>query len=82
MSLFDKLNAAKQEKLQATLKEGEDFLAANKVNDGVVCTETGLQYLVLQEGNGPKPNATDKVKCHYHGTVIDGRHTSPVPAAL
>ncbi len=72
MSLFDKLNAAKQEKLQATLKEGEDFLAANKINEGIVCTESGLQYLVLQEGGGPKPNATDKVKCHYHGTLING----------
>jgi FKBP-type peptidyl-prolyl cis-trans isomerase FklB len=72
MSLFDKLNQAKDEKLAANLKEGEDFLARNQERPGVVTTGSGLQYEVLNEGNGPKPKATDTVKCHYHGTLING----------
>ena len=72
MSLFDKLNQAKGDKLAANLKTGEDFLAENKKREGVHTTASGLQYEVLTEGNGPKPKSTDKVKCHYHGTLIDG----------
>lgn len=72
MSLFDKLNQAKGEKLAANLKAGEEFLEKNKLREGVKTTESGLQYEVLHEGDGPKPKATDKVKCHYHGTLIDG----------
>jgi FKBP-type peptidyl-prolyl cis-trans isomerase FklB len=72
MSIFDKLNSAKEEKFAANLKAGEDFLTQNKEKAGVVTTASGLQYEVLAEGNGPKPKATDQVKCHYHGTLIDG----------
>lgn len=72
MLLFDKLNQAKEDKLAANLKAGEDFLEANKTKPGVETTASGLQYEVLKEGDGPKPSATDKVKCHYHGTLIDG----------
>lgn len=72
MSLFDKLNSAKNEKLAATLKEGEDFLEQNKKREGVVTTSSGLQYEVLQDGTGEKPKAADKVKCHYHGTLLNG----------
>lgn len=73
MSLFDKLNKAKEEKLAANLKAGQDFLASNKNEEGVVELESGLQYQVLTEGTGEKPKATDTVKCHYHGTLIDGQ---------
>lgn len=52
---------------------GEEFLAKNKVREGVVTTESGLQYEVLTEGGGPSPTSSDKVKVHYHGTLIDGR---------
>ncbi|MCW3114286.1 MAG: FKBP-type peptidyl-prolyl cis-trans isomerase [Segetibacter sp.] len=72
MSLFDKLNQAKGDKLAANLKAGEDFLETNKQREGVHTTSSGLQYEVLTEGSGLKPKATDKVKCHYHGTLIDG----------
>lgn len=72
MSLFDKLNQAKGDKLAANLKAGEDFLETNKQREGVQITASGLQYEVLTEGAGAKPKATDKVKCHYHGTLIDG----------
>ena len=52
--------------------EGAAFLETNKLRDGVVVTESGLQYEVLKEGKGPKPTAEDKVKVHYHGTLTDG----------
>lgn len=52
--------------------EGEKFLLQNKLEEGVVELPSGLQYKVLVEGNGSKPQANDKVKCHYHGTLIDG----------
>ena len=53
----------------------EDFvkgLNINKGKAGVVTLPSGLQYQVLQKGEGPKPTASDKVKCHYHGTLING----------
>ncbi|CAM1366110.1 FKBP-type peptidyl-prolyl cis-trans isomerase [Tenacibaculum xiamenense] len=53
-------------------KENEKFLEENKTKDGVVTTASGLQYVVLKEGQGEKPKATSKVKVHYHGTLIDG----------
>lgn len=61
-----------QEKMQANKEEGEKFLEANKAKEGVITLASGVQYKVLTEGNGPKPKETDKVKCHYHGTLIDG----------
>ncbi len=64
---------AKAAKASGNKKIGEDFLAANKQKPGVVTTPSGLQYIVLKEGTGPKPALTDKVKCHYHGTLIDGK---------
>ena len=51
---------------------GEAFLEANKAVAGVQVTESGLQYKVEKMGKGKKPSATDKVKVHYHGTLIDG----------
>ena len=72
MSLFDKLNSMKSDKAAANLKAGEDFLEQNKKRENVITTPSGLQYEVLTEGSGAKPKATDKVKCHYHGTLIDG----------
>lgn len=51
---------------------GEKFLAENAKKDGVVVLPSGLQYMVLTEGSGRKPKATDSVKCHYEGTLIDG----------
>lgn len=52
--------------------EGEKFLEKNKDEAGVVTTESGLQYVVLNEGSGDKPAATSTVKVHYHGTLLDG----------
>lgn len=53
-------------------EEGEAFLAENKNKVGVKTTASGLQYEVIEEGNGPKPSATDMVEVHYHGTLTDG----------
>jgi FKBP-type peptidyl-prolyl cis-trans isomerase len=51
---------------------GEKFLEENKTKEGVKVTESGLQYLVMKEGTGEKPLATDKVRLHYHGMLTDG----------
>ena len=52
--------------------EGEAFLAANKDKEGVVTLPSGLQYKILTTGTGPKPTASDSVKCNYRGTLING----------
>jgi FKBP-type peptidyl-prolyl cis-trans isomerase FklB len=51
---------------------GTAFLAANAKKEGVITTASGLQYKVMKSGTGESPKATDKVKVHYHGTLIDG----------
>jgi FKBP-type peptidyl-prolyl cis-trans isomerase len=53
-------------------KEGEAFLAANKLKQGVVTLPSGLQYKVLTEGTGPKPGPEDTVVCNYRGTLMNG----------
>ncbi len=65
-------NTMNEIKYGATKVEGEQFLAENALREGVTVTESGLQYEVLKMGKGKKPSATDKVKVHYHGTLIDG----------
>jgi FKBP-type peptidyl-prolyl cis-trans isomerase len=59
-------------KFEAIKKEGEDFLARNATREGVLTTSSGLQYEILNQGNGPKPGPADSVTVHYHGTLIDG----------
>jgi len=54
------------------LKKGGEFLAENGKKSGVTTTASGLQYEVLREGTGPRPDSTSTVKVHYHGTLIDG----------
>lgn len=60
------------EKLENNKKAGEEFLHINKHKAGVVELPSGLQYEILKKGTGTLPKATDKVKCHYHGTLING----------
>ena len=72
MGIADKLFQMRNEKAAANLKAGEEFLAANKEKPGIIALPSGLQYEVITEGTGVKPLATNKVTCHYHGTLIDG----------
>lgn len=66
--------AAEQAKAQAAenREKGEAFLAENAQKEGVQTTESGLQYEVIEEGEGASPNADDRVTVHYTGTLIDG----------
>jgi FKBP-type peptidyl-prolyl cis-trans isomerase FklB len=73
MGIADKLFHMKNEKSTANLKTGQDFLEANKQKPGIITLPSGLQYEVITEGSGIKPSASNKVTCHYHGTLIDGR---------
>lgn len=66
---FEKLQ---QEQGNSAKVEGEKFLEENKQKEGVVALRSGLQYKILKEGNGPKPKASDTVKCHYEGRLING----------
>ena len=61
-----------KERLELNKKAGEEFLNINKGKAGVVTLPSGLQYQILQKGEGATPTASDKVKCHYHGTLING----------
>ena len=64
---------AKTEKLYGeNRRAGEQFLADNAKKEGVVTTESGLQYKVIVEGKGEKPQATDRVKVNYEGRLVDG----------
>jgi len=72
MCITGYLQKVKSEKASVAKKAGEAFLAANKSKPGVVVLPSGLQYQIMKKGDGPIPVATDKVKCHYHGTLIDG----------
>ncbi|WP_294481023.1 FKBP-type peptidyl-prolyl cis-trans isomerase [uncultured Bacteroides sp.] len=56
----------------ASIEQGKAFLEENKKRAGVVTLPSGLQYEVINEGTGKKPKATDQVRCHYEGTLIDG----------
>lgn len=68
----EKQAAESAAKASKNVAEGEAFLAANKGKTGVQSTASGLQYQVLRAGNGAKPQATDTVRVHYLGTLLDG----------
>jgi len=69
-NFFSEIAKVEGEKNQ---KAGEEFLAANSKKSGVVTLPSGLQYEIIKTGTGPKPKAEETVKCHYHGTTIDGK---------
>jgi FKBP-type peptidyl-prolyl cis-trans isomerase FklB len=66
---FTKLQARASEK---ALKEGQDFLEANKKKQGVVTLPSGVQYKIIRDGSGVKPEKEDLVDVVYHGSLIDG----------
>lgn len=64
----------KQEKeAEGNIKAGVDFLAKNAKKEGIITTPSGLQYEIIKEGTGAQATINDKVKTHYHGTLIDGK---------
>ncbi len=68
----EQMRAEMAEKGKAAKEAGEKYLAENAKKDGVVTLPSGLQYMVLKEGNGRNPKATDTVVCHYEGMLTDG----------
>ncbi len=58
--------------VKAAVEQGQAYLDQNAQQEGVTVTESGLQYRVIQSGDGPSPSANDSVFAHYHGTLIDG----------
>ena len=70
--LEERQQAEAAERGKAAKGEGEAFLAENKKRAGVVTTASGLQYEIVKEGTGRQPKASDTVRCHYEGTLIDG----------
>ncbi|MFT5692137.1 MAG: peptidylprolyl isomerase [Oceanicoccus sp.] len=71
--LFFQRSTATRKTAEENIQKGTTFLTANKLEEGVNTTNSGLQYRVLEPGTGTEhPSATDVVKVHYHGTLIDG----------
>jgi FKBP-type peptidyl-prolyl cis-trans isomerase len=63
----------REEQGETNMQEGVEFLAENKAKDGVVETASGLQYMVIEQGEGPSPAVTDSVTVHYEGKLLDGK---------
>lgn len=72
MAFMQKLQGKQAEAADKHRAEGEAFLASNRGKRGVQVTESGLQYQVMRQGNGERPAATDTVRVHYAGTLLDG----------
>ena len=71
--VFLQYTSGKKKAALENKQKGAEYLAANRNLEGVETTESGLQYKVLQQGTGHQyPTATDTVKVHYHGTLLDG----------
>ena len=71
--LEERQKTAAQEAGKTAKADGEAFLAENAKKPGVTVTASGLQYQVITEGTGRQPKASDTVRCHYEGTLIDGK---------
>ena len=69
---FTKKETEKEQATAGLRQEGEAFLAENAKRAEVKVTESGLQYEIITDGKGAKPTASDRVKVHYHGTLING----------
>jgi FKBP-type peptidyl-prolyl cis-trans isomerase FklB len=70
--MMAKMEARQKTEGEKNAREGEAFLAGNAKKEGVKTTASGLQYKVIKSGTGKTPKATDTVKVHYHGTLVDG----------
>lgn len=72
MKMREKMEKENKVLAKRNFEEENKFLKKNKKKKGITTTDSGLQYLVLKQGDGPKPSNTDKVKVHYKGTTVDG----------
>ena len=72
MMLQEYFSKKQKEEAQSHIAEGKAYLDANAKKKGVTVTKSGLQYEVLKEGTGKSPKATDTVRCHYEGRLLDG----------
>lgn len=72
MMLNEYFQKKEKEQAQTAIAEGKVYLEENAKRDGVTQTKSGLQYEVLTEGTGKSPKATDTVRCHYEGRLLDG----------
>lgn len=70
--IHEKMQEAKKREADAMIAAGAEFLAENAKKEGVVTTESGLQYEVITSGDGDTPTAQSTVRTHYHGTLLDG----------
>jgi FKBP-type peptidyl-prolyl cis-trans isomerase FklB len=68
----DYFSKLQKERIKLNKEAGEEFLRINKEKSGVITLSSGLQYEILKKGIGARPKAADKVKCHYHGTLVNG----------
>jgi|SRR5690554_930707 FKBP-type peptidyl-prolyl cis-trans isomerase FklB len=71
-TLQEYFSKQQEEMLNKNLEAGKAFLEENSQKENIVSLPSGLQYEVISEGSGEKPKATDSVKCHYHGTLLNG----------
>ena len=71
--LNDEYQRVQSEVVGSQMSEGIAFLEENAKKEGVVVLESGLQYEILTQGDGPKPTLEDKVTTHYHGTLLNGK---------
>ena len=72
MMLQEYFSKKQKEEAQSHIAEGKAYLDANAKKEGVTVTKSGLQYEVLKEGTGKSPKASDTVRCHYEGRLLDG----------
>jgi FKBP-type peptidyl-prolyl cis-trans isomerase FklB len=70
--MSEKKTALAEQEMAKNLKLGDDYLAANKLNAGIIETASGLQYKVIKPGEGESPDDNDMVEVHYTGTLVDG----------
>jgi FKBP-type peptidyl-prolyl cis-trans isomerase len=72
MQMREEQMAMSEAESETNMSDGQAFLDENKTKEGVMTTASGLQYMVLEQGSGPRPSATSKVKVHYEGKFING----------
>ena len=73
MSLFDKLQSNRKAKIDEEKAAGAAFLAENKKRENIIELPNGIQYEILQQGTGSKPDLKDKIKAHYAGRLLNGK---------